>query len=382
MDHAKVPDPKKDFLGRLLRHYVPDPWRDQTVRERLSWYYDVLRDVRPAKFLICKEIACEHDPSLMTETQLWQEHGRLRLKFLNRLRESKTLPEASQRAQFSFLDVKVALLNRILRKCAFCEWRCRVDRVEGKRKGACHLDATARVGTFFRHFGEEPPLVDQHGSGTIFFTSCTFRCAFCQNWDISQHPEAGAPVTPRELSLMIKSLRSEGAANINLVGGEPTPNLHVIMEALNLTHVNVPILWNSNMYLTSEAMQILADVVDIWLPDFKWGNDPCALKYSRIVRYFDVTSRNHIMAHENGDMIIRHLVMPGHVECCTKPILDWIADNCPRALVNVMSQYRPEHLVLREPEKYREIARRPTTQEMGKARAYADQLGLVWTPVS
>jgi pyruvate-formate lyase-activating enzyme/intein/homing endonuclease len=204
----------------------------------------------------------------------------------------------------------------------------------------------------------------------------------CQNWDISQHPDAGAPVSPRELSLMIKSLRSEGAANINFVGGEPTPNLHLITEALNLTTANVPILWNSNMYLTPEAMQILEDLVDIWLPDFKWGNDLCAMKYSRIIRYFDVVSRNHIMAYENGDMIIRHLVMPGHLECCTKPILNWIAEKCPRALVNVMGQYRPEHLVLQEPERYHEIARRPTPQEIIRAQDYANELGLVWEPVA
>jgi putative pyruvate formate lyase activating enzyme len=136
------------------------------------------------------------------------------------------------------------------------------------------------------------------------------------------------------------------------------------------------------MYLTPEAMRILADVVDIWLPDFKWGNDRCAVKYSRIIRYFEVVSRNHAIAQENGDLIIRHLVMPGHVECCTKPVLDWIAQNCPRALVNVMSQYRPEHLVLREPGKYVQIARRPTIQEIEEARDYAYQLGLIWEPVS
>jgi putative pyruvate formate lyase activating enzyme len=370
---------------KLLGSPIPDVWRDDIVRERLSWYYEVLRDLKPAKFLICKTVACIEDPSLMTEAELWKEHGRLRHEFLNRLREFKEGETSLKRFDnppFSSLDLKVELLNRILRKCVFCEWHCKVDRVEGERRGACHLDKTTRVATFFLHSGEEPPLVDRHGSGTIFFTSCTFRCAFCQNWDISQDPEAGAAVSPGKLSLIIKFLKSEGAANINLVGGEPTPNLHVILEALNLTSVNVPILWNSNMYLTPEAMQVLADVVDIWLPDFKWGNDRCAMKYSRIDRYFDVVSRNHAIAHENGDMIVRHLVMPGHLECCTKPILDWIAENCPRALVNVMSQYRPEHLVLKEPEKYLGIARCPSTQEMREARAYADQLGLMWEPVS
>jgi putative pyruvate formate lyase activating enzyme len=341
--------------------------------------------MRPAKFLICKQVGCSRDPRLMTEAQLWEEHGRLQHQFqseLRAVREGGDSFKRSARPNFTFLDLKTELLKRMIRKCVFCEWRCKVDRVLGERKGACHLDSTARVATFFLHQGEEPPLVDRNGSGTVFFTSCTFRCAFCQNWNISQDPSAGAPVTPGNLSLIIKSLRSQGAANINFVGGEPTPNLHVIVEALNFTSVNVPILWNSNMYLTPEAMQILADVVDIWLPDFKWGNDGCALKYSRIIRYFEAVSRNHAVAHENGDMIVRHLVMPGHVKCCTKPVLDWIAENCPRALVNVMGQYRPEHLVLREPEKYQEIARRPSIDEIREAHEYADHLGLVWKPVS
>lgn len=367
----------------LRRLHSSDCWTD--VQEKLSWYHDVLHNLKPAKFLLCKLITCQQDPKLMTDEELWQEHARLRPQFSKTLAEyeqSGTYPERVEKPEFSFLDLKCELANRILRKCVFCEWRCKVDRVKYERKGACKLDSTARVATFFRHFGEEPPLVDRNGSGTIFFTSCTFRCVFCQNWNISQHPDAGAPVSAEKLSLIIKSLRSEGAANINFVGGEPTPNLHVILESLNLTSVNVPILWNSNMYLTPEAMQVLSDVVDIWLPDFKWGNDRCAVKYSRIMRYFEVTSRNHAMAYQNGDMIIRHLVMPGHMECCTRPILYWIAQNCPRALVNVMSQYRPDHLVLREPEKFSEIARRLTMQDIQAARDCADGLGLVWRPVS
>ena len=321
----------------------------------------------------------------MTEDELWEEHGRLRIEFLNQFNEFK-VGKASlaefDKPRFTLLDLKVTLLNRILHECVFCEWWCKVDRVEGKRLGACHLDRTARVASFFLHTGEEPPLVDQHGSGTVFFTSCTFKCVYCQNFDISQDPHAGAPVSPEELSLIFKGLKGEGAANINLVGGEPTPNLHIIMQALNHTSINVPILWNSNMYLTSEAMRILTDVVDIWLPDFKWGNNHCALKYSRITRYLEVVSRNHTIAQEDGDMIIRHLIMPGHVECCTKPILNWIAMNCPRALVNVMTQYRPEYLVLREPTKYHEIARRPNMEEVREAYGYADKLGLIWKPVS
>jgi putative pyruvate formate lyase activating enzyme len=192
----------------------------------------------------------------------------------------------------------------------------------------------------------------------------------------------GAPVDGRRLALIMKDLGDEGAHNINLVGGEPTPNLHTIMEALGHLEVNIAILWNSDMYASLPAMKILADVIDIWLPDFKYGNDACALKLSKVMKYFPTVARNHRMASENGDMIIRHLVLPNHVQCCTKPVLAWIAENCPRALVNVMGQYHPDHLVLEEPERYPSLARRPTGSEMDVAYDYARKLGLVFEPVS
>jgi putative pyruvate formate lyase activating enzyme len=180
----------------------------------------------------------------------------------------------------------------------------------------------------------------------------------------------------------MKSLRAEGVLNINFVGGEPTPNLHTIVEALNQLDVNVPMLWNSNMYCSEEAMQILADLIDIWLPDFKYGNDKCAVRLSKVMRYFEVVARNHEFAQLNGDMIIRHLVMPNHIECCTKPVLHWISEHCPRALVNIMSQYHPDYRVPAERSTYPDIARRPSAEEMRAAYRYADALGLVYSPVS
>lgn len=349
------------------------------IENRLSWYHSVLTNERPAKYLLCKRIGIEINPSTMNNTQLWIEHTTLRTRFADLWRDVRngnySGTDQQQSVPFSLLDVKVELLNRILRKCVLCEWKCKVNRAGGK-KGACHLEKETRVATFFRHFGEEPPLVGRKGSGTIFFTGCTFRCVFCQNWDISQDPTAGEPVAPTTLASIIRSLREEGAANINLVGGEPTPHLHTILEALTIANVNVPILWNSNMYLTCEAMEILADVVDIWLPDFKWGNDECAVKYSRVTRYFEVVSRNHRIAHDTADMIIRHLVIPGHIRCCTKRILEWVAESCPRAIINVMGQYRPEYLVANSPQDYPKIARCPTGEELEEAEEYANKLNL------
>ena len=180
----------------------------------------------------------------------------------------------------------------------------------------------------------------------------------------------------------MKSLGTDGVLNINFVGGEPTPNLHTIVEAMNQLDLNVPMLWNSNMYCSEEAMHILADLIDIWLPDFKYGNNKCAIRLSRVPRYFEVVSRNHELAQSRGDMIIRHLVMPNHFECCTRTVLRWVSEHCPRALVNIMGQYHPDYRVHAERSAYSYIARRPTAEEMRAAYDYADSLGLVYSPVS
>jgi putative pyruvate formate lyase activating enzyme len=261
-----------------------------------------------------------------------------------------------------------------------CERLCGVDRTA--RRGACLLDHRTRVASFFHHLGEEAPLVP---SGTVFFSGCNFRCVYCQNWDISQHPEAGVEATPQALAAIQIRLREEGARNINWVGGEPTPNIPHILESLKILAargVNVPQLWNSNMYLTLEGLSLILHVMDIWLPDFKYGNDKCALKYSVAPRYWEVTTRNFSVICSRGeDIIVRHLVLPGHVECCTKPVLRWLADNCRHVLVNVMDQYRPDYLVPKM-DRYREIRRRVSEGEMEEAYRYADELGLAWREVT
>jgi len=218
----------------------------------------------------------------------------------------------------------------------------------------------------------------------VFFAGNGILIHNCQNHDISQEdPFGGVEVSPHKLALLQKELRRTGARNINHVGGDPTPNIHTILESLLYLDINVPQLWNSNMYLTEEAMYLLREVIDIWLPDFKYGSNKCAIRLSSAPRYWEVVTRNHKLIAEWGDdVIIRHLVLPNHLDCCTKPILKWISDNMPKALVNIMEQYRPEFLVLRYPNKWPDIARRPSREEMMEAYQYARKLGLVFEPIS
>jgi len=365
-------------------YYRPDAlrvWTYPEIKERLSWYYEVMKDLKPAKFIIAKHIESPINPYRkdLSIEDLWKIHRDLEKEFRKTWLSIKNGEQklGSKRPEYSFLDVKIAIVKRMLRECSFCEWRCRVDRTSGK-KGVCRLDATTYVDTYFHHMGEEAPLVP---SGTIFYGGCNFRCVFCQNWTISQaNPYAGIIVDAQKLASIQEELRRSGARNINHVGGDPTPNLHTILESLKYLEINVPQLWNSNMYLTREAMDLLKDVIDIWLPDFKYGNNKCAQRLSVIRNYYDIVTRNLKIAYENGDMIIRHLVLPSHIECCTKRVLEWISKNTPRAIVNIMDQYRPDYLVLRMPKRFKEIARRPSLTELRNAYSYARKYGFSKCP--
>ncbi|RLG87222.1 MAG: pyruvate formate lyase-activating protein [Thermoprotei archaeon] len=348
-----------------------------------------MRDERPAKFMIARSVQVDEDPARLDEDGLWSLHREAEKRFYSLLREveREDLGYLEFRRRYgdakpSFLDVKIEIAYWILKICRFCEFRCRVGRSGSRGLGVCRLGRVTYVHSWFHHMGEEAPLVP---SGTIFYGGCNFRCVYCQNWDISQvEPFAGAPVDARQLAIIQRELRINGARNINHVGGEPTPNIHTILESFRYLDVNVPQLWNSNFYMSTEAMELLKHVIDIWLPDFKYGNDRCALRLSKVPRYFEVVTRNLRIAAENGDMIIRHLVLPNHIECCSKNVLRWIADNLPRerVLVNIMDQYRPEHLVVKNPERYRDMARRPSRRELEEVYSYADKLGLLWRDIS
>ncbi|MEA3255642.1 MAG: radical SAM protein [Candidatus Altiarchaeota archaeon] len=263
------------------------------------------------------------------------------------------------------LMVKADTAKDIMKSCHFCERRCSVDRLRGE-KGYCGV-LESRVASEFIHMGEEPELVPSY---TIFFSGCTFSCVYCQNWDISQYPKRGTYIKPEILAKMISSVN---AKNVNWVGGDPTPNLSYILEVLTHLNKNIPQIWNSNMYLTEESMRLLNDVMDVYLTDFKYGNDKCAERLSDVRNYCGVVERNHRLAEKQGEVIIRHLVLPGHLDCCTKPLLKWISENMGCFRLNIMDQYRPEYKAAT----YDELQGRLGFGEYQEALGFARDLGLI-----
>ena len=398
-------------------------WREADFRGRMGWYREVSANRLPAKFRICASLPAgvALDAS---EEDLWRALEAGTQSFLalqERLRAGGArLPREKPRP--SLLDLVAELARRMLAHCNFCRWDCRVDRTRGGKLGACKLGSGTRVSTHFHHGGEELVYRGTHGSGTIFFTSCNMRCAFCQNGDISTDRLNGEEVSARTLATMAWVLRVEGCHNINWVGGDPTIHLHTILEAIALLpglkpgkddleaalatkadwvagfapgreHAmfegafNAPMLWNSNFFMTDETMKLLRLTMDVWLPDFKFGPGRCALELARTGWYWETVTRNLLLLGDwREDFTIRHLIMPGHVECCTAPVLDWIAAHMPEAPVNIMDQYQPDNYC--DPgngkftQRYRPLARAPRREEILAAFRHAKERGLRFESLS
>jgi putative pyruvate formate lyase activating enzyme len=332
----------------------------EEAKRVLPQYFDILDGNRRANYLKCRDSGLEIDLNQSMES-LWEEH----MKWITANKNDKN----QEYAKTSVLDLKLKLAKNMLISCTFCERKCQANRLKGK-KGHCGV-LQPKISSEFTHWGEEPELVPSH---TIFFSGCTFNCVFCQNWDISQNPGKGDVYSPRWVAELIER-RSTSTRNTNWVGGDPTSNLPFIIETLTLSETNTPQVWNSNMYLTERTMELLDGIVDVYLTDFKYGNNECAKRLSNVDNYWDVISRNHRIARNQCEMIIRHLVLPNHLECCTKPILEWISRNLKDVRVNVMDQYRPEYNAL----EHEDLIRRLRPAEFERARNLALDLGLSLT---
>jgi putative pyruvate formate lyase activating enzyme len=376
-------------MWRLSRPDAASAMDDPEVKRSLPRYIDVVKNERQAKFLLDKALEAKFLPDYSTE-RLWGLHQELLKAYPSFEREADggILPEPSKN-NTSFLDLKIELGKRIMAICHFCEKGCGVDRLSGGR-GECRVGASFSVSSCFPHLGEEPELVP---SGTIFTLGCTIRCLHCQNWGISQWQEEGTPVNPAGMAVLAEKLRGQGCRNLNMVGGDPTPNCwlwlrtmaHIDTDIATVwnsnsyqghipkTAFNLPLVWNSNSYYSCETAWLLAGFIDVYLLDFKYGNNKCATEISGAPGYWETCTRNHLMANKYGEMIIRVLVLPEHNECCTRPILQWISDNLGEwTRVNLMFQYRPEWRA----KERRELSRRLNKQEIDEARKVARDVGL------
>jgi len=286
------------------------------------------------------------------------------------------------------LERKVDKALKILENCEVCPRRCNVNRVKNKL-GICRIGRYAKVSSFFPHFGEEDCLRGWNGSGTIFFSFCNLKCVFCQNFEVSWIGE-GIEVGPKEIAKMMIILQEKGCHNINLV--TPEHVVPQILEAIPFAiemGLNLPIVYNTSSYDSIESLKLMEGIVDIYMPDFKFFTPKLAKFYLTAEDYPKVAMAaikemhsqvGELKFDENGlalrGVLLRHLVMPGFLNE-TKKIMKWVANEISKdTYVNLMDQYYPAGMVLKQPEKYKKIARRITREEFNKAVEIARRFGL------
>jgi putative pyruvate formate lyase activating enzyme len=242
------------------------------------------------------------------------------------------------------------------KSCRLCPRNCGIDRLAGEI-GFCGETAELRAGAAVIHKGEEPPITGKGGSGAIFICGCSLKCAFCQNYQISQGESTdtqgiGRTVSPQRFAELCAMLREKGAENINIVtGSHAVPGLIEGFIAMREADIQLPILWNSSGYDSIEALDLLEDYIDIYLPDLKTLDSEISNKFfnapdypkvaaAAVLKMIDITGRKFPM-NAREKVIVRHLVLPGYLES-TRTVLRWFADNAKdRAMLSLMTQYTP-----------------------------------------
>jgi putative pyruvate formate lyase activating enzyme len=273
-------------------------------------------------------------------------------------------------------------LYSIYRACRLCPRGCGVNRLKGE-KGVCSSTSRAKVYSSHPHFGEERPLVGRGGSGTIFFSNCNLLCVFCQNWEIN-HRGDGSYVSDDQIGRLMIDLQGIGCRNINLV--TPThivPNIVQGLRSAVARGLRIPIVYNCGGYEPVEILKLLDGIVDIYLPDYKYTDGRMSEKYSSGARDYPEVAAvaieemhrqvEELVVDENGvalrGLIIRHLVLPQNI-AGTDKFVRFVADKLtPSTYVNIMAQYRPEHLAHKYPELSRRLTRTEYQQALGWARA-------------
>jgi putative pyruvate formate lyase activating enzyme len=280
------------------------------------------------------------------------------------------------------LRQRIKLLKEFLKECRLCPRECRVNRLNGE-VGVCQAGSDLMVSSAFPHFGEEPPLVGYHGSGTIFLTHCNLRCLFCQNYDIS-HLGSGERIISSDMARVMVRLQETGCHNLNFV----TPSHYVPQIVASLPDaiekgLRLPIVYNCSGYESIEVIRLLEGIVDIYMPDVKYMEEKYSKRFSNAPDYPEVIKKVlKEMYRQVGDLttnskgiaerglLIRHLVMPNGV-ASSEAVLEFIAEEISiHSYVNIMDQYRPEYQAHEYPEINRPITHKEYLEAIQIAKRY------------
>ena len=275
------------------------------------------------------------------------------------------------------------ITKKLLTDCRLCPRNCGADRWKGK--GYCGVGAEVKIARAALHMWEEPCISGKEGSGAIFFSGCSLGCDYCQNRSISRG-ERGKAVTVEKLAEIMISLQEQNANNINLVtAGHYAPQTAETLYLAKEKGLRIPVVYNSSGYEKPETLRLLSGLVDVYLPDFKYLSPELSRKYSRAEDYgarakealkemlrqtgsprFD--ERGMI----TGGVIVRHLLLPGHVEE-SKRVVEYLYKTYGNQIyISIMNQYTPMPAMAKDPL----LSRRVTKREYRRLVDYAVSLGV------
>lgn len=263
-----------------------------------------------------------------------------------------------------------------LHNCTICPVECGANRLTGV--GACGVDGL-KIAKYYLHPFEEPCISFKNGSGTIFFSGCNLRCAFCQNYEVSRATR-GKAVTPSELADVFKQLEDMGAENISLV--TPTHVVPYLLRAFEIYKPKIPVVYNTGSYEKIETLRLIDNYIDVYLPDMKFYASSLSKRYLGKENYFDVASKaiefmcqKPLRFSQDGKMlsgtIVRHLVMPLCV-ADSKAVVRWFTTLPNTAYLSLMSQYTPFGKI----DGFPELSRPITAREYDSVTNYALSLGI------
>ena len=288
---------------------------------------------------------------------------------------------------FEEFERREKLADDILHSCTSCPRNCRIDRTDGEL-GICASGSLPIVSSYTPHFGEEPVLSGTRGAGNIFFGNCNLNCVYCQNFVISQKPkvEKKNEVTIEHLAEIMLELQLKECHNIGLVS--PTHYSLPILKSIRLAvekGLNLPIIYNTNGYDSVEMLKLYDGIIDIYLPDFKYGDNTDGKTYSKVDDYFDRTKEaisemyrqiGSELIYENGvvvrGLIVRHLILPnGLAE--TEKVFKFLSELDRKIHISLMAQYYPTNVANR----YMLISRPVSNAEYARAIELLDKFGLI-----
>lgn len=230
--------------------------------------------------------------------------------------------------------------------CQLCAHHCGADRRDGPA-GLCH------AGPFARVFSAQTEVSDELLLGPVFalaFSGCDLRCDFCITGRESWDARAGEAADFDDLAARASAALEAGARTVMILGGEPTIHLPDALELAARLPDDATLAWKTNAHGSVSSRALLDGVFDVWVADYKFGNDACAARLSRTPAYTAIVRDNLLWAARDHTLVVRHLLMPGHVECCWRPVAAWLAAELPGVAVSLREGFWPAWLAFRHPE--------------------------------